>query len=225
MSGADRRRRSTLLVTVAAVAGLTLVASACGVGFDDEPRAIQEEASTTTVAASPSVGSLRTVLYFVREGALLPVEQELPDRSPTTLLTALAQPPEIDSTGGLSTSIPAGTELLGTSRVGDRLVVDLSSEFGNVVGLSRQQAIGQMVLSVTEQGSIDTVEFTVDGEPLVVSSPSRGDTTEVDECDFAALLASPDDLSAAELPDESLRDLEQRRTALAERCPDVDAGS
>lgn len=211
--------RRTLATMVFAMA-LGLAGTACGVGVDDEPRAIQEEAGTTTIAASPSVGSLRTVLYFVREGSLIPVEQDLPDRSPTTLLGALAQPPR-GASDVLSTSIPVGTELLGTSRAGNRLVVDLSSEFGNVVGLSRQQAIGQMVLSVTEQSSIEAIEFQVDGETLVVSSPRRGDTTEVGECDFAALLASPDDLGDVDLPPESLPDLERRRALLTEDCEAV----
>lgn len=216
-----RPHRRVPLGTTVALAALTSVLGACGIGVDDEPRAIQEEASTTTVAASPSVGSLGTVVYFVREGSLIPVEQELPDRSPSSLLSALAQPPR-GTSAGLGTSVPAGTEVLGATRDGDRLVVDLSAEFGNVVGLSRQQAIGQMVLSVTEQGPIDTVEFTVDGATLVVSSPQRGDTTEVGECDFAALLASPDDLRDVDLPARSIEDLERRRSVLAETCDGVD---
>ena len=222
MSRRGARRAGDTRLAMALVTVASLLGAACGVGVDDQPRAIQEEASTTTIDASPSVGSLGTVLYFVREGSLIPVEQELPDRSPTSLLSALAQPPREDA-AGLGTSIPAGTEVLGATRDGDRLVVDLSAEFGNVVGLSRQQAIGQMVLSVTEQGGIDTVEFTVDGETLVVSSPRRGDTTEVGECDFASLLASPDDLTDAGLSETSLDDLQQRRDVLTDRCDGVDA--
>ena len=195
-------RRAVRLVTAAVLVGDRAVGARarCGVGFDDEPRALQEEASTTTVASSPSVGRLTTVLYYVREGALVPVEQELPDRSPATLLTALvpAAPPTRHRAGHLAS--PPGTELLGTRRDGDRLTVDLSSEFDNVVGLSRQQAIGQMVLTVTEQDAVERLEFQVDGKTITVSSPLRGDTTVVDACDFAALLASPDDVADAGLP-------------------------
>ncbi len=216
---ARRVPRAVLVALTAVVATLGLVA--CGVGFDDQPRAIQEEASTTTVAATPSVGRLTTVLYFVREGALVPLEQELPDRSPATLLTALAQPPDIPASTGLGTSLPAGTELLGTTRDGDRLTVDLSSEFDNVVGLSRQQAIGQMVLTVTQQGAVERLEFQVDGETITVSSPLRGDTTVVGACDFAALLASPDDVAGAGLPAQSIKDLDERRGELDASCEGV----
>ncbi len=209
--------------TVRRTLGAALVAASvalggCGLGFDDQPRALQEEASTTTVADSPSGGRLTTVLYFVREGALVPLEQELPDRSPATLLSALAQPPEPGAVDGLGTSIPAGTELVDTERDGELLRVDLTSEFDNVVGLSRQQAIGQMVLTVTQQSAVERLEFLVDGETITVASPLRGDTTVVDECDFAALLASPDDVDGAGLPASSIQDLDERREQLAADC-------
>jgi hypothetical protein len=210
---------------LAACVGVVVIAAtvlgSCGVGFDDDPRALREEASTTTVASSPSVGRLTTVLYFVREGALVPLEQELPDRSPATLLTTLAQPPDAGADSGLGTSLPAGTELLGTTRSGDLLTVDLSSEFDNVVGLSRQQAIGQMVLTVTQQGAVQRLEFQVDGETITVSSPLQGDTTVVDACDFADLLASTEELVGAGLPPESLQDLDDRRRELDETCEGV----
>jgi hypothetical protein len=205
------RRGAAALVVLAALAG----AAGCGVGFDDEPRALQSEASTTTVVDSQEEGRLAAVLYYVREGALLPTQEDLPDRTPSTLLSALTTPP---ATNGLGTSIPAGTEVLGTTRDGELLIVDLSSEFDNVVGLSRQQAIGQMVLTVTQQGSVEQLEFQVDGETLTVSSPLRGDTTVVTACDFAALLASPDEALAADLPAATLAELEARRAELADTC-------
>jgi hypothetical protein len=203
--------------TALALVGV-LALGACGVGFDDEPRALQAEASTTTVADEPQGGRTSGVLYYVLEGALVPFEEELPDRSPSSLLSALMTPPQVGSDDGQGTSIPSGTELLGTSRDGDRLTVDLSSEFDDVVGLSRQQAIGQMVLTVTQQGSVEQVEFSVDGETITVSSPLRGDTTEVTACDFAPLLASADDVADADLPPTSLADLDRRREQLDAEC-------
>lgn len=217
-----RRRRSLVAVALwVLVAAVT--ASGCGVGFDDEPRAVEAEASTTTVADSPETGRLATVLYYVREGSLVPVEEEVPDRTPSTLITALTSTPRA-GIAGLGTSIPAGTELLGTGRDGDRLTVDLSSEFDNVVGLSRQQAIGQMVLTVTQQGSVERLEFQVDGETITVSSPLRGDTTVVTECDFGSLLASPDAVAGADLPPTSLAALDERRAELERTCVDVTDG-
>jgi hypothetical protein len=206
-------------VTALAVAALVLVAGGCGVGFDDEPRAVQQESTTTTSPSTPSAGRVSAVLYYVREGALMPVQQELPDRSAFTVLSTLVQPPDAAATAiGLSTSIPAGTELLGTRRANGRVTVDLSSAFDNVVGLSRQQAIGQMVMSATQASGVDTMAFEVDGQTVTVSSPLRGDRTEVDECDFASLLAAPQDAIAAGLPEDAVNQLIERRVELEERC-------
>lgn len=206
-------------VTALVAAALVLVTVGCGVGFDDEPRAVQQESTTTTSPSTPSAGRVSAVLYYVREGALMPVQQELPDRSAFTVLSALVQPPDAAATAvGLSTSIPAGTELLGTRRADGRVTVDLSSAFDNVVGLSRQQAIGQMVMSATQASGVDTMAFEVDGQTVTVSSPLRGDRTDVDECDFASLLAAPQDAIAAGLPEEAVNQLIERRVELEERC-------
>lgn len=213
------RPRVLTLLTVVAVVAVGMTTTGCGIGFDDEPRALEQEASTTTVVATPSVGQLSTILYYVRDGSLLPIEEELPDRTVSTLVGALATAPSANSGNGLSSSIPAGTTVLSSGRADGRLRIDLSSEFDKVVGLSRQQAIGQIVLTVTEQGPIEEVEFQVEGETLTVSSPRRGDTTVVNECDFAALLASPDDLAGADLPAQSVDDLAERRAELAAACP------
>lgn len=217
------RRRPALLRRRTAVAPVVVLFAAlltvgCGLGLDDQPRALKETANSTTTVVSPSVGRLSTVLYYVREGALVPVRQELKDRTPATLLTTLAQPPTDDSVSGLGTSVPVGTELLDTTRTGDRLIVDLSSDFEDVVGLSRQQAIGQMVMTVTEQGTVDRLEFQVDGDTITVSSPLRGDTTVVDQCDFASLLATPESVASADLSAPTIEDLTRRQGELESSC-------
>ncbi len=209
------RRRAVACLAAAGVLGPL---GACGIGVDETPRAIQGAADTTTTIVSPSSGVFAASLYFVREGALIPVTQELPDQQLATEIAALLQTPAAATrTNGLSTSIPAGTELREVTRVGDRARIDLSSSFDNLVGPSRQQAIGQMVLTATAKPGVDTVSFQVDGETITVSSRDRGDQTEVNECDFADLLANSDDLVGV-LPNESIQDLVGRRTELAERC-------
>jgi hypothetical protein len=51
----------------------------------------------------------------------------------------------------------------------------------------------------------------------------RGDTTVVDACDFADLLASSDELAGAALPPQSLQDLDDRRRELDDSCEGVGA--
>lgn len=195
---------------------LALSATACGIGVDEAPRPLDVEASTTTVPASLSEGQLSTMLYYVRDGKLLPIDRELPDRTPSTIVNALTQSPT-PAIPGVGTSLPAGTRVLDVTRDGDRLVVNLSRDFDTVVGLARQQAIGQMVMSIT-RGPVDEVEFHIDGRPLTVASPSQGDTTFVDQCDFAELLAARGGTATEGVPTASIRELERRQAELDSKC-------
>lgn len=218
MSTARRRTRPLLLHTLVLLGAAAVLA--CGVPVDDEPRAIQEEASTTTVASTPSTGQVSSMLYYVREGSLVPFERDLPNNSAEAAIDALGQSSSAILTAyDLSSSIPSGTELIGTLRDDGRLVVNLSSAFDNVVGRSRQQAIGQMVMSVTQERGIDTVEFQVEGRPITVSSPARGDRSDVGACDYQSLLANAEDIT--ELPSSSVRTLAERTEQLDEECVDL----
>lgn len=212
--------RPTFRATCAALTvALIAVTAACGVGLDEEPRALQAPATTTTISATPSTGRFEAVLYYVREATLLPEIQELPDRGLQSILTALLQPPApATQISGLGTSIPSGTTLLSTQRSDGRLTIDLSAAFDNVVGLSRQQAIGQMVLTATETADLDSIVFEVEGSAITVSSPTRGDRTVVDACDFASLLATPEDAATAGLPTDSIEVLAERRAELDRQC-------
>ena len=198
---------------------LAALVAACGVDVDSAPRPVRTEPSTTTTSSVPERGRAEVVLYYVREGTLLPVIDELPNRGLESTLRALLQPPDGSvAMEGLGTSIPAGTELIDVDRTNAVLRINLSEDFDNVVGRSRQQAIGQLVLTATQVSSVDDVTFEVDGEQLTVSSPARGDRTVVDACDFRSLLATVDDASEASLPYESVRVLEERRVELDQEC-------
>ncbi|MHB1137712.1 MAG: GerMN domain-containing protein [Microthrixaceae bacterium] len=213
MSAAGRR---TTALCALAVIGLV---AGCGIGVDGEPRALEIATTTTTTLAKPSSGRILSILYYVNEGKLLPVATELPDRDLTTVLNALLLP---DATvlvpNGTLSSIPAGTELLGVERSGDRLTIDLSPAFNNVVGLSRQQAVGQMVLTVTERHQFRAIEFRVAGEPIQVPSPELGDSRTVTDCDFAPLLATVGDTADAGLSPAMTAVLVARTEQLDDSC-------
>ncbi|MDQ2678837.1 MAG: GerMN domain-containing protein [Actinomycetota bacterium] len=213
-TGAHRSAAVCIAVLVALTA---LLVAACGVDVDSAPRPVRTEASTTTTSAAPASGRAEVVLYYVREGVLLPVIDELPDRGLNSTLSALLQPPS-DAMVGLGTSIPSGTELLGVEREAGVLRIDLSDAFDNVVGRSRQQAIGQLVLTSTQVSDVRNVSFEVEGEQITVLSPSRGDRTEVNACDFQSLLATVEDASAAALPFASFEVLSERRRELDDEC-------
>lgn len=212
------RRVQLLLVSVGAAVMLSMISS-CGIGVDDGPRALQVSTTTSTTIPAPSTGRVVSILYYVKEGTLVPASTDLPDRDLSTVLGALLMPPPSTlALNGTLSSIPAGTELLGLVRDGNRLTINLSSAFDNVVGLSRQQAIGQMVLTATQIRDFDAIDFQVRGKAIQVSSPSQGDTPTVSACDFAPLLATSEDASNASLSEAMTAVLSDRRERLSETC-------
>lgn len=212
MSTAGPSGRAVVVVLLCLLTG---AAAGCGVGLDDRPRSIEQPQSTSTTVPLPVTGVVDSTLYFVRDGMLMPVLQEVPDASIASDVTALIKPgTEVGQRYGLTSSFPSGTKVLGVEQSGSRVTVDLSSDFDNVVGLARQQAIGQMVLTVTEHDSIRSLAFEVDGRPLPVSSPARGDRLDVTACDYATLLATPDQALDAGLPAAAIQRLEDRNDDL-----------
>ena len=86
MTGGPRLRR----LFAAAALGCSL-AAACGVDVDSAPRPVRTEPSTTTTSSLPERGRAEVVLYYVREGTLLPVIDELQSRGLEPTLRALLQ--------------------------------------------------------------------------------------------------------------------------------------
>ncbi len=67
----------------------------------------------------------------------------------------------------MGTEIPEGTELLGLDIADGVATVDLSGEFEAGGGsLSMQLRVAQVVFTLTQFDTVDTVEFLVDGTPV-----------------------------------------------------------
>ena len=98
--------------------------------------------------------------------------------------------------------------------------VNLSSEFENVVGPKRQEAIAQLVMTATEFPDITSLRFKVNDKTLQVTSPTRGDTTTVTACDFALLLPTAEQADGSQLPAAAIERLNLRRQDLAKNCPE-----
>ena len=213
-------RRGAAATVLAALAALVAVVAGCSIGTDSSPRGLAVSTTTTVADSAPTSGGAAAVLYYVGDGKLVPVSQSLPDRRLGTVLSALLETPEpIGGLGGLGSSIPTGTELLGLQIDGDTVAVNLSKEFENVVGPSRQQAIAQLVMTATEFPEIDSLRFLVDGKPIQVTSPTQGDTTTVGACDYESLLPTADEARLAALDAAAVERLNLRRNNLSQRCP------
>jgi spore germination protein GerM len=190
-------RRVALLIVIV----IALVAAACGLPEDSEPRAIPEdevppeldvEASTTSL---PTGESSARLLYFVDssgvEPRLVPEERRINEGEGIEgVLRALFVDPEIEQN---VTRIPTGVELLGTELdENGTLTIDVSDEFGESVGGNLELAVAQVVLTVTEFDEVERVTFEQNGEPTEVPTNEVAKSL-VSRCDYAEFDPNPSD--------------------------------
>ena len=122
-------------------------------------------------------------LYYISDdGRLVPEERSLSipgsEYAERYVFDELLRPPE-----GMSSALPAGTQLISVTRKGRLCTVDLSGEFidnGADTAAGRFMAVEALVNSLTSLGGISEVNITVEGEPvgeygpLDLSSPLTG---------------------------------------------------
>ena len=215
----SRWRRAGTAALLLAVAATT----ACGIQTDSSPRRLSVSTTTTVPRPTTTSGTTATALYVTRNGDVVPVTRELPDQAARTVLDALVRlrPPDV-GVKGASNAIPLGTEVLSALRSGGRsgtvLTVDLSGRFDRVVGPSRQLAVAQLVLTATGLPGVKLVRFSIDGKPVTVPTPKKGDAAEVTACDVASLLADPDSTESAGLSARSAARLTERSDELKAAC-------
>jgi germination protein M len=149
-----------------------------------EPSALESTpppATPQTPVPSPTVaptaeGTTTVRVYFLapsRGGGdphLVPVLRSVPATRAvaTAAVTALLAGPAADERG-LVTTIPDGTRLLGVTIDGSAATVDLSSAFDSGGGtFSMTGRLAQLVYTVTQFPTVDTVLLRMDGQPVTV---------------------------------------------------------
>lgn len=177
-----RRLQMILLAT-------TLVAALAGCG-DDEPDTTTATTATRSPTTSPAdAGGDQVVIYFARDEKIAAAGASPGgDATPTTATEALlAGPDQLESEIGMTTEIPAGTELLGLDAEQGEARVNLSSAFASGGGsLSMQLRVAQVVFTLTQFSTIDTVTILLDGETAIEGVGGEGvPGVGVDREDFA----------------------------------------
>ncbi len=171
--------------------------------------------TTTTAPATPADDAPTVVVYFLKDGALIPVARNLnvlnvrplPDLGPLTMELLLSGPgawdaaplpdPVAAAEAELTTAIPEGTKLLGLTISGSVAQVDLSTEFA----AASPEALAQVLFTLTRLSGVEGVTFSIDGrlqevaaarlmEPHLVLAAAPGDPIvfAVDRADFADYL-------------------------------------
>lgn len=167
--GASRTFRSVLLVGALLAAG-----AACGSDDDSGSTTTTKATSstTTTTEATTTTGpeAMSEVrAYFLRDEKVGPVAREATGVNVAAdAVTGLLEGPSAQEAEiGFTTAIPEGTELLGVDIAGGVATVDLSEEFGTGGGsLSMMSRVAQVVFTLTQFPTVDSVAFSIEGEPV-----------------------------------------------------------
>jgi germination protein M len=138
----------------------------------------------TTTTTAPS-GTMGVKVYFLMAGGdtperpgpfLVPVYREIPRTlqvATASVRALIAGPTEAErsSVPALSSAVPADSMLLGITIAGGVATVDLSREFEAGGGtFSMIARLAQVVFTVTQFPTVDSVAFRLDGEPVTVFS-------------------------------------------------------
>jgi hypothetical protein len=193
--GRPTLRRGLAIATAAAAVVLVagggwLIWSRGGDGREVVGPATTLVPETTTTSVPPAQEEVpELVVYFLKDGALVPVARDLrvlnvrplPDLGPLAIDLLLWGPgawdagplpdPVAAAEAGLITAIPAGTRLLGLTVEDGVAAVDLSAEFA----AASPQAIAQVVYTLTgPYREAQAVRFLIEGAPQVVGSRTSG---------------------------------------------------
>lgn len=158
--------------------------------------------SATTISGTP--GTVQTTplsIYFLRGEDVGPVLRQVPATQAVAraaIEQLLAGPSASDANSGLTSSIPAGTRLLSIAISDGVATVDLSGEFDSGGGtLSMRARLAQVVYTLTQFPTVDSVVFRLDGqdttvfggEGVTINSPAT--RAEFEDLTPAILLDSP----------------------------------
>lgn len=183
-------RRSIASSVLLAVA---LAVSGCGLPNEEHAQRVPDDAvpfgllsPEPTETATPAPGDHLLSVFFVRQDRLVRVERRIaavPD--PAHALNQLVSGPTATEThAGIGTS-PLGTTLSVSRGPGATTVtVDLGEQIDAIPSQVQVLAIAQIVYTLAELPEVESVRFTVAGEPVDVL---RGDGS------LAATPVTPDD--------------------------------
>lgn len=200
--------------TLTALLALPLLAAMVACGDDDT-----ESGDPTATEASPrtdadgdpdgggeddaddgrAVATVATV-YFAREEKVAAAGRTVstPSTGRNAVQALLAGPDDLEADAGLTTAVPEGTELLGIDIDGGTATVDLSGDFAEGGGsLSMQLRVAQVVFTLTQFDSVDTVTIRLDGEEATEGIGGEGvpatgvDRGDVEDVTPFVLVTSP----------------------------------
>lgn len=169
-----RPSRPLWIASIAAVAAtlLLLLLAACGDdgapagGSGSAPAAATTPPATTAPSTTTVPQAVAAEVFFVRAERVSPAVRQVtaPAVARGAMRALLQGPDPSEQADGMSTSIPAATELLGLRIVNGVAEVDLSGAFASGGGsLSMLTRVAQVVYTLTGFSTVRSVRFLIDG--------------------------------------------------------------
>lgn len=149
-----------------------LLMAGCGISTDDNPRNIpavdqQQLGVAADRSAGAATGTARVYLLAPEAAGQSQVLQAVArdvDESAADLMAALFAGPNADELQGqFRTALPAGIQLLSTSRRGAVLRVDLSKDLLQLSGQVLMAAVAQIVFTASELDGVQSVKILIEG--------------------------------------------------------------
>jgi hypothetical protein len=161
-------------VSLIAFLALILVGAACG-GDDDTSSSttITQDRTTTSAAGTTSttgaVAETAARVYYAKGEKIATAGRSVDASAPEegAVRALLEGPDDFEAGIGMGTQIPGGTDLLGLAIDAGRATVDLSGSFQSGGGsLSMQLRTAQVVFTLTQFDTVETVTIHLDGETV-----------------------------------------------------------
>jgi germination protein M len=127
-----------------------------------------------TATPTPEPEPLTLLIYFIRDERIAATHREVPHTrqvAAAAVRELLQGPTDREEEIGMTSAIPEGTQLNGITISNRIATVDLSREYESGGGsFSMAARLAQVVYTVTQFDTVDSVVFELDGEPVEVFS-------------------------------------------------------
>lgn len=164
-----------------------LLLAGCGVRPEGTPHRL-DDAAVPAAPGTPIARPAGVTVYLVRDGRVVPVRRiVVAPPAPAGRLASLTRgPDDREAADGLTTAI--GDRAVAVSVSDGVAAVELAAGFAALTVTERARAAAQVVFTLTEDGGVRAVRFTVGGGPVAVPrAPGPPSAAPVTRGDYATL--------------------------------------
>ena len=188
-------RSAVIALAISVVAGCGVPGGdATPIASDDLPAALRTSTTSSTALPSDETGKSGAVtVYWIRDKLLVPEAIEFESVPDVERVVSLLErgPTSTERAPEVRSAVSQARVIRSVARDDERVIVELSDDFSEVVGSDQVLALGQIVATVTAVPGVTEVEFQRGGESLEVPVPDGSLVQRpVTRADYVSLLPS-----------------------------------